>query len=304
MTTTRAARSTRWPASPLIAVYSVVQCVLSGYVAQDGSTNRDAHAIARGILHFLSCLVLLIGATIRADDSVLLALAASLSILVDGGVRALAAGTALTTATKRYSVGLPQSIVYIQVATSIGGTILFHILPRYWYAHGHSSNSNSNSTKSHPSVSHPPLYVSARAHSFSTLLARLSTFLPYHGDLTQLLYACVAVIAASHSAQFASSVLLRPDPAVMAAQRALYDSANININSARSGDVATVWRDETGAIRAVVSIRSREYRDASYASNTKARIRTALAGLVDDFYVQVEAATPLTRSNSSSQVGS
>jgi len=313
MATPRAARASRQPASPLIALYAVVQCVLSGYVFQDGTSNRDAHAIARGILHFLSCLVLLLGAcTLRVDDGVLLALAGSLAILVDGGVRALAAATALTTTTKRYPPQLSQSTVYVQVATSLAGTLLFHVLPRYLNRRRRTSRGGNNKTsqlqlQSQSPCVISPLYVCARAHALSTLLVRLNAFLPdsllyfyFTGDFSQLVYACCTVVAAAHSAQFASRILLRPDPAVVAAQRILYETVPINNNN--NGEFAAVWRDETGTIRAVVTVRSREYRDASYASNTKARIRTALAGLVDDLYLQVEAVAPLTRSISTSQV--
>ena len=292
--------SRKWPASILIAIYSAVQSILSGCLSLDGASNRDAHAIARGLLHFLSCLVLLCGSLSTFDDSVLLALAASLSILVDGGVRALAAATSLSTTTKRRNIDLPEYIVYSQVVASLCGTLVFHLLPRYWSRrrNGNINTKNGNNN----TVIIPPLYVSARAHSFSTLLVRFNLLLPTAmsgGDLMQLLYACAAVCFAAHSAQFSSTALLRSDPVVAAAQRALYDTGTITLNT---NEFAKVWRDQSGTVRAVVSIRDRQYRDSTYAANAKSRIRAALAGLVDDLYIQVEAVQPsLVRSGSLSQ---
>lgn len=265
MSSARVTRASKWPASPLIAIYSLTQVILSFLIAQGASTALDAHFIARGVLHFLSCIALFCASSTRVRNVSVLSLAASLAFLVDAGVRALAASTALVSASiEEFPPSSATEIIQLILS------ILFIIVIRRRQG---------------------PLFVASLAHALSTIFARIVDCLPFEGYLAvtiELFASIIAIVAATIAGKVSARAIMGNNNAVSEAKRILDDVA-------RDADIAHVWRDELAKVRALVQLKVHDHKSGLAA---RSRIRTALSDIVDELYVQVESTHSTTRGSS------
>ncbi len=255
MALARTTRASKWPASPLVGVYALTQALFSFLLAQSASTDLDAHFIARGVLHLLSCVALLLAASTRVRNVSVASLAASLAFLVDAGVRALAASTALASTT-REAFPPASATEFAQLTLA---AVLIVVLRRR----------------------EEPLFAASLAHAIATVLARIVDSLPLEGRgaaAAELVASIVALVAATNAAKIAVRALLGTDSMVTRARRVLDDVA-------READFVHVWRDEARSVRALVQLKARDHAAGLMA---RSRIKAALAEVVDDVYVHVE----------------
>lgn len=257
---TMAGRTSRRYSGLLVALYASSQAALGSACLWTVWIERDAHAIARCALHVLGCIALVLAGCYRGRRGGLCALGASLSYLVDGGVRFLAAATALGSRPGiRDGATLPPNAVRGQLILAVAvGAIPLPGNRRLLRA-----------------VTH--------AHAVVTALARVvdiaNSGTPVAVSLAvplaaELLSACCALFVAVACVVTCAKACLGVDYTVAAAQRKLAETTQVL--------ESTIWRDETGIVRALVRLRARD------AAVMRSRVQTALASMVDELHVQVD----------------